>query len=393
LLDGNSISGGAVNYPEVYTSNTLSAYLFARNNNGTAGNFLNCRIYSFNIVQDGIVVLNLIPCRRNSDNVLGMYDTVTGTFLTNAGTGDFIAGADVELEGLVINFTNESGYITSSALAPYALSADLSTVATSGSYNDLTNKPTIPDTSNLANKDLSNLSSTGDAKFQEPLVSGTNIKTINNNSILGSGNITIQSAPDIDNKSITTNTSDELQTVGVIDSNNTTNAIKTWTGTKAQYEAIITKDTTTLYNITDDTDVTIPLLEILYPVGSLYIATASISVCPLAVLGVGNWQQKANSTLVTDIISSAPVVGNGLSLGLTNGTGYAGLGGMYSSASGNGNLKAGGFLYGAPVNSTEATGSPELNGNIGVTTDPTKSGIEANITSTTLSVTIWERIS
>ena len=88
--------------------------------------------------------------------------------------------------------SNPDGFITSSALVPYALSADLSTVATSGSYNDLSNKPTIPDTSNLANKDLSNLSSTGNAKFQAPLVSGTNIKTVNGNSLLGSGDLTIQ---------------------------------------------------------------------------------------------------------------------------------------------------------------------------------------------------------
>lgn len=54
---------------------------------------------------------------------------------------------------------------------------------------------TIPDTSNLANKDLSNLSSTGNAKFQAPLVSGTNIKTINNNSILGSGDLTLDGLP------------------------------------------------------------------------------------------------------------------------------------------------------------------------------------------------------
>lgn len=40
--------------------------------------------------------------------------------------------------------TNPAGYITSSALTPYALSANLATVATSGSYNDLSNKPTIP---------------------------------------------------------------------------------------------------------------------------------------------------------------------------------------------------------------------------------------------------------
>lgn len=70
-------------------------------------------------------------------------------------------------------------------------SVTLATVATSGSYNDLSNKPTIPDTSNLANKDLSNLSSTGEAHFQTPLVSGTNIKTINNTSLLGNGNISV----------------------------------------------------------------------------------------------------------------------------------------------------------------------------------------------------------
>ena len=35
---------------------------------------------------------NLIPARRNSDNALGMYDTVSGTFFTNAGTGTFTAG-------------------------------------------------------------------------------------------------------------------------------------------------------------------------------------------------------------------------------------------------------------------------------------------------------------
>lgn len=42
-----------------------------------------------------------------------------------------------------------------------------------------------------ANVDLSNLSATGEAHFQSKLVSGTNIKTINGNSILGSGDLTI----------------------------------------------------------------------------------------------------------------------------------------------------------------------------------------------------------
>lgn len=48
---------------------------------------------------------------------------------------------------------------------------------------------------NRANLDLSNLSTTGEGKFtakQDTLVSGVNIKTINNFSLLGSGNIDIQ---------------------------------------------------------------------------------------------------------------------------------------------------------------------------------------------------------
>jgi hypothetical protein len=69
----------------------------------------------------------------------------------------------------------------------------LSAVATSGSYNDLTNTPTIPDVPEWAmssTKPSYTVSEIDGA--QEELVSGTNIKTINGTSILGSGNITIQ---------------------------------------------------------------------------------------------------------------------------------------------------------------------------------------------------------
>jgi hypothetical protein len=50
------------------------------------------------------------------------------------------------------NATNPNSYITSSALTPYALISSLATVATSGSYSDLTGLPTIPTmTSQLTN--------------------------------------------------------------------------------------------------------------------------------------------------------------------------------------------------------------------------------------------------
>ena len=195
----------------------------------------------------------------------------------------------------------------------------------------------------------------------------------------------------IDNSTITKNTSDQLQTVAVKD-NRSGNAIKTWTGTKAQYDAIATKDATTLYNIIDDTDVTLPILELLYPVGSLYIATANVSVCPLAVLGVGTWQQKANSTLVTNVSGTAPVIGNGMTLGLVGKNNSTG--GLVADGGSGYYLQANTGCYGLPQGSynTTTTGNMKTS-TFGVTTDPTKSGLEANITSTTLSVTIWERVS
>lgn len=41
-----------------------------------------------------------------------------------------------------------------------------------------------------------------------------------------------------------------------LDTNDSTTRLKFWTGTKAEYDAIVTKDANTLYNITDDTDTT-----------------------------------------------------------------------------------------------------------------------------------------
>lgn len=113
------------------------------------------RLYYYQVELNDVLLRNYIPCRRNSDNVLGMYDTVSQTFFTNAGTGTFIAGADVE-EITKISFVNDAGYITSSALNGYATESYVTT-AVSGK--------------------------------QDTLVSGTNIKTINGQSILGGGNV------------------------------------------------------------------------------------------------------------------------------------------------------------------------------------------------------------
>ena len=54
------------------------------------------QVYRFSIYENNMLVLNFIPVKRNSDNVLGMYDTVSGNFFTNAGSGSFIAGPVVQ---------------------------------------------------------------------------------------------------------------------------------------------------------------------------------------------------------------------------------------------------------------------------------------------------------
>lgn len=76
---------------------------------------------------------------------------------------------------------------------------DLSEVSFTGSYNSLSDTPIIPDsTSDLINdsnfttsSEVSTEIQTAISTKQDTLVSGTNIKTINNNSLLGSGNINI----------------------------------------------------------------------------------------------------------------------------------------------------------------------------------------------------------
>lgn len=75
------------------------------------------------------------------------WNNITGkpTFATVATSGSYTDLSDKpSIPTATSDLNNDSGFITNSALAPYALSANLATVATSGDYDDLINKPTIP---------------------------------------------------------------------------------------------------------------------------------------------------------------------------------------------------------------------------------------------------------
>ncbi|MBQ7245179.1 MAG: hypothetical protein IJS34_02300 [Alphaproteobacteria bacterium] len=49
------------------------------------------KVYSLKIYDNNTLVRDFVPA-KNSSGVVGMYDTVSGTFFTNAGTGEFVAG-------------------------------------------------------------------------------------------------------------------------------------------------------------------------------------------------------------------------------------------------------------------------------------------------------------
>ena len=77
--------------PKTFSANTVTMGIFAAIDSGFS-NKSKSRIYYMRITDGDSLVRNFIPARQDSTGTLGMYDTVTNTFYTNAGTGTFIAG-------------------------------------------------------------------------------------------------------------------------------------------------------------------------------------------------------------------------------------------------------------------------------------------------------------
>ena len=72
--------------------NTQHLYLYAQGaKSGNTNRAL--RVYEFSYNDMKGTAINFIPCVRKPDNKPGMYDTVSKTFYTNAGTGEFIIPA------------------------------------------------------------------------------------------------------------------------------------------------------------------------------------------------------------------------------------------------------------------------------------------------------------
>lgn len=92
---GVSVTQGSVTMATTYTGTTVTdtnipIWLFKTRRTDLASNSVT--IYSARFERNGEVLRNLIPVRRLADNELGMYDFVSKSFFSNAGSGTFTVG-------------------------------------------------------------------------------------------------------------------------------------------------------------------------------------------------------------------------------------------------------------------------------------------------------------
>ena len=122
-----------------------------------------------------------------------------------------------------------------------------------------------------------------------------------------------------------------------------------------------------------------------YPVGSLFFSTAT--TCPLQALGIGTWSNVGTS-LTLSVNTNVPIKGNGMTLGLTDGKRNGGLSAANIAVTSGTPFYDG--IYGNPVGTAGSTYGAQ-SCSLGVTNDPTKSGIVGTVTRTQITVNVFQR--
>ena len=111
----NGVLNSSCSTTNTLTSSTVPFYLFAvGTTSGAQNRNVRARIYQCKIWDEGVLVRHLIPCIRNSDDEVGMYELVNDVFYANSGTGKFIGYKPIDYiqssgsQGIVLNYTPTS---------------------------------------------------------------------------------------------------------------------------------------------------------------------------------------------------------------------------------------------------------------------------------------------
>lgn len=114
-----------------------SMLIFAVNTNHGIGSYVAATLYSLRVWDGNRIDRDFIPCYRKIDNVAGVYDVVNDVFYTNAGSGEFTVGPEInELpsEYQRVEYIESSGkqYIQTSVTPNDNFRMDLKTYTTCG---------------------------------------------------------------------------------------------------------------------------------------------------------------------------------------------------------------------------------------------------------------------
>lgn len=74
---------------------TLKMPIFASNRNGNINELAKMKLYFCSMYDSGILVRDFIPAKRDSDNKIGLYDTVSKAFFADVNGGNFVGGDPV----------------------------------------------------------------------------------------------------------------------------------------------------------------------------------------------------------------------------------------------------------------------------------------------------------
>lgn len=296
---------------------------------------------------------------ENGGTAIGADSYTSGQYSTAIGYDAIVDGADNSIQiGSGTNNTASTLSIGFGSSNNYQLLD-----GTTGLIPDARISSNIARTSQIPTVPTNVSAFTNDAGYTSNIGTVTSVNNVQPDS---SGNVTISVSgganTDLSNL---TSTGNNLVNTALNTRDNSTR-LKFWTGTKAQYDAISTKDSNTLYNITDDQDITLTLLQTIYPVGSVYLSTNA--TCPLASL-FGTWTLVSNGRALwtgtgsnggSTIEAGLPNITGGFNdiYGGTNmsATGAVSVSSKNTSKAGSGTLKSGTFSF-------SASGSNSIYGN------------------------------
>lgn len=117
-----------------------------------------------------------------------------GGTVTNIATGTGLSGGPITTSGTIsVNFNEVQATISDLATIRSGATAGATALQSGADISELTNDSGYLVTSDFKTINNNSVVGSGNILVQETLVSGTNIKTINNISLLGSGNIDLAS--------------------------------------------------------------------------------------------------------------------------------------------------------------------------------------------------------